>query len=64
MDRARRRQYWDLRRGQGQPRAQGFAMRFRAVGPVGLDRIPEFLQSLLVGVAILDHEGGDCARDA
>ena len=35
-------------------------MRVRAVGPIGLDRIPELLQPLFVGVAVLHDE----ARDA
>ena len=42
-----------LRRHQHMER---LAVRVRAVGPVGLDRIPELLQPLLVGIAVLDDQ--------
>ena len=34
-------------------------MRFGAIGPVGLDRIPELLESLLIGVAVLHDKRRD-----
>lgn len=27
--------------------------------PVGFDRVPKFLQSLFIGIAVLNHEAGD-----
>ena len=34
-------------------------MSVRAVGPVGLDRVPEFLETFLIGIAVLDDERCD-----
>jgi hypothetical protein len=39
--------------------AQRVAVLFAAVGPVFLDRIPKFSQTLIVGVAVLDDNGRD-----
>jgi hypothetical protein len=34
-------------------------MFLRVVGPIGFDRIPEILETLFVGIAVLHDEGGD-----
>src|SRR6202042_39802 len=34
------------------------AMRFRSIGPISLDRVPERSEAFLIGVAILDDQGG------
>ncbi len=44
---------WWWRRDQ---RIERFAMRGRAVGPIGLDRIPKGLQAFVIGVAVLDND--------
>ena len=49
-------------RGQGQPRTQGFAVSCGTVGPVGLDRIPELAESLLIRVAVLYDQCRDALR--
>src|ERR1700722_82655 len=43
-------------------KAQRLTVCVRTVGPVGLDWIPEFLETLLVGVAILNDKRGDAIR--
>ena len=37
-------------------------MSLRVVGPIGLDRIPEFLEPFFVGVAVLHDQSGDALR--
>ena len=49
----------ELRRFRGHEHSDRRAMGVRPVCPIGLDRIPERLEPLLIGVAVLHDEGGD-----
>jgi|ERR1700726_1528968 len=44
---------------QSEESFQCLAMGVRTIGPIGLDRIPEFFQSFLIGIAVLDTETCD-----
>src|SRR5512134_1108805 len=48
-----------LRGLQGQKAPERVAILGCRLGPVGLDRVPEFPQPFFVGVAVLNDEGGD-----
>src|SRR6266852_128352 len=49
----------ELCRLQSEKPLQRLAMGIRGIGPIGLDRIPELFQSLVIGVAVLDDQTRD-----